>query len=200
MKVLFLSNNKISNDLIYWLNNPSGEDIITYDKPLSMEFLKKINPDFVISYNYRYIIKKEIIDYMKNRIINLHISLLPWNRGADPNAWSFLKNTPKGVTIHIIDKSIDRGPILVQKEVFIDENKETLRSSYERLHKEIQKLFKNYWNDIKNEKLKPKRQSLAEGSIHYKKDFKEIEHLLNNKGWDIPIIEFKKRYKSLAGE
>ncbi len=198
MKILFLSNNEISNNLIYWLRNIAKEEIILYDKPINIEFLKKIKPNFIISYNYKFIIKREIINCMKNNIINLHISLLPWNRGADPNVWSFLEDTPKGVTIHRIDAGIDTGPILVQKEVYIDENTETLKSSYEKLHKEIQELFKIKWNDIKNKKLKVTPQD-SRGSMHYVKDFKKIEHLISDKGWDIPIKEFKNRYKNLIG-
>lgn len=201
MKILFLSNNEISNNLIYWLRNIAKEEIILYDKPVNIEFLKKIKPNFIISYNYRFIIKQEIINYIKNNIINLHISLLPWNKGADPNVWSFLENTPKGVTIHIIDEGIDTGPILVQKEILIDENIETLKSSYEKLHKEIQELFKNNWDNIKNKKLKSIHQN-SKGSLHYKNEFEKIKGLLNNKGWDIPITEFKNRYryKNLKGE
>ncbi len=82
MKILFLYNNEISNNLIYWLEKESKEGVITYDKPLSLKFFKKIKPDFVIRYNYRSIISKEIINYMKNNIINLHISLLTWYKGA----------------------------------------------------------------------------------------------------------------------
>ena len=55
MKILFLSNDEISEELISWLKNVSKEDVVTQDGPVSMEFLKKIRPDFVISYNYRYI-------------------------------------------------------------------------------------------------------------------------------------------------
>lgn len=198
MKILFLSNNEISDNLINWLKNTAKEEIIVCNKPINIEFLKKIKPYFIISYNYRFIIKQGIINYMKSNIINLHISLLPWNRGAYPNVWSFLKNTPKGVTIHIIDEGIDTGPILVQKGVYIDENIETLKSSYEKLHKEIQELFKIKWNDIKNGKLKLTPQD-SRGSMHCVKDFKKIEHLISDKGWDIPIKEFKNRYKNLIG-
>ena len=148
MKILFLSNNAISDNLIYWLRNIAKEEVIVYDKPISIEFLKKIKPNFIISYNYRFIVKQEIINYIKNNIINLHISLLPWNKGADPNVWSLLEDTPKGVTIHIIDEGIDTGPILIQKEVYMDESIETLKSSYKKLHREIQELFKIKWNDI----------------------------------------------------
>lgn len=199
MKILFLSNNEISNNLIYWLENEAKEEIVVYNKPINIEFLKKIKPNLIISYNYRFIIKHEIINYMENNIINLHISLLPWNRGAHPNMWSFLEDTPKGVTIHIIDEGIDTGPILVQKKVYIEESTETLKSSYERLHGEIQKLFKINWNDIKNKKLRPINQN-SKGSFHYKNDFKRIECLLNDRGWNINIMEFKNKYKSLSEE
>lgn len=199
MKILFLTNNVISDNLIYWLRNIAKEEIILYDKTTNIEFLKKIKPNFTISYNYRFIIKQEIINYMKNNIINLHISLLPWNKGADPNVWSFLEDTPKGVTIHIIDEGIDTGPILAQKGVYIDENVETLRSSYEKLHREIQELFKRNWNDIKNNKLKPIYQN-SKGSLHYKNDFKKIEWLLNNKGWNMSIMQLKNGYKNLKGD
>jgi dTDP-4-amino-4,6-dideoxyglucose formyltransferase len=199
MKILFLTNNEISNKLIHWLENEAKEELIVYDKPINLEFIKKIKPDFIISYNYRLIISKKIIDYMKGNIINLHISLLPWNKGAYPNVWSFLEDTPKGVTIHIIDEGVDTGSILIQKEVDINENIETLRSSYEKLHKEIQELFKKHWNNIKNKELNPKLQKL-EGSMHYIKDFKRIEHLFGDNEWDISIIGLKKRYKKLIGD
>jgi len=136
---------------------------------------------------------------MKNNIINLHISLLPWNRGAHPNVWSFLEDTQKGVTIHVIDEGIDTGPILIQKEVYIDGSIETLKSSYEKLHREIQELFKRSWNDIKNKKLRPIYQN-SKGSLHYKKNFKKIECLLNNRGLNISIMELKSGCKNLKGD
>ena len=198
MKILFLSNNNISNKLINWLKNISKEEVIVCDKSINVEFLKKVKPYFIISYNYRFIIKQDIINYMKNNIINLHISLLPWNKGADPNLWSFLEDTPKGVTIHIIDESIDTGPIFVQKVVYIDERTETLKSSYDKLHREIQGLFKINWNNIKNKKIKLTPQD-SRGSFHYVKDFKKIEYLISDKGWDTSIKEFKNKYKNLIG-
>ena len=116
MKILFLSNNEISKPLAEWLKGRA--DVFEYSKRLYIDFLKKKDFDLIISYNYKYIITKDIIAHYPNKIINLHISYLPWNRGAYPNVWSILKNTPKGVSIHLIDQSIDTGDILFQKEVF----------------------------------------------------------------------------------
>jgi methionyl-tRNA formyltransferase len=196
MKILFLGGN-LSKEIAEWLIK-QGEDVTYTEKKIDFDFILQVKSEMIISYNYRYIISKDIIEFVNGRAINLHISCLPWNKGAYPNIWSFLEDTPKGVTIHIIDEGIDTGSILIQKEVYIDENTETLRSFYEKLHREIQKLFKRNWNDIKNEKLKLRPQD-SKGSMHYVKDFKKIEHLISDKGWDIPIKEFKNRYKNLIG-
>lgn len=148
----------------------------------SSELLKKV--DFIISYGYRHIITKDIIEQFKNKIINLHISLLPWNRGSDPNLWSFLENTPKGVTIHYIDNGIDTGDILAQKQVEM-KNEDTLKTSYEHLSTEIEQLFKIVWPEIREGKLKAIPQ-LKAGSYHRLRDKKAFEHLLTD-GWDTPV-------------
>lgn len=197
MKILFLTNNKISYELFYWLRNIKDQDVVMFQEDINIHKLKEIEPGLIISYNYKYIIKQDIIDYMKKRIINLHISLLPWNRGASPNLWSFLEDTPKGVTIHLIDEGLDTGKILLQKEVIFDESKETLKSSYDKLHKEIVKLFKENWEDIKNSRIVPKPQK-GVGTKHFVKDFKNIENLITS--WDINVLKLKNLYKNFKGD
>ena len=192
MKILFLTMNNNTQPLIDWLSK--REDVIKYSERLTLDYIKKINPNLIVSYGYRYIIKDDIIDFMpKERIINLHISMLPWNKCACPNFWSWVQNTPKGVTIHCIDKGIDTGNILLQKEVIMDENKETLRSSYDRLQKEIQQLFMDNWDNIKNNKIKsyPKK---GKGSYHSQKDFDKVRYLLEPEGYDIIVEELIWRY------
>ena len=197
MNILFLSNNSITDKLFDWLKNDCNENVIKYDKKIDLGIVKTLKVDFIISYNYRYYISKDIIDYLNNNIINLHISLLPWNKGAYPNVWSFLDETPKGVTIHLVNEDIDGGDILLQKEVFIDESKETLRSSYNLLHIEMQKLFKDNWNNIKNKKIQPRPQCKG-GSFHTIADFKKIENIIYS--WDMPIRELKKMYRKMVGD
>lgn len=155
---MFLTNNEISENLINWLRNDAKEDVIVSNDIISKEMVEQHKPDILISYNYRYLIKKDVLDLLSHRAINLHTSLLPWNRGAYPNVWSFLEDTPKGVTIHYIDEGLDTGNIIVQKEVFIDEEKETLKSSYEILNREIQEVFKKNWDKIKADQLQSQKQ------------------------------------------
>src|SRR5690606_983365 len=68
--------------------------------------------DLLVSFGYRHILKDLSVP-----AVNIHISMLPWNRGADPNFWSWLDHTPKGVTVHLMDQGIDTGPIIAQREV-----------------------------------------------------------------------------------
>lgn len=102
---------------------------------------------------------------MQGQIFNLHISLLPYNREASPNFFSFIENTSKGVTIHQIDEGLDTGPILAQKELFFDESKETFASSYEKLILEIQMLFKENWSSISDKNYQLYAQTQERRSI-----------------------------------
>lgn len=194
MTILFLTNNEITRPLSDWLKLEAHENLMEYAKPLNLDIVKGINPDFLISYNYRYIIKEDVLSCIDNKAINLHISLLPWNRGSQPNFWSFIENTPKGVTIHFIDKGIDTGDILVQEELNFDEDIETLESSYKILHEEMQYLFKSKWEDIRSFKIHPVKQRET-GSFHSNKDFEYIKSLLGEDIWNIPVSLLKQKYE-----
>lgn len=186
--VLLLSNNVNSLPLLEWLGKQV--DVLYYSDTLNVSMLERIKPHLVISYNYRHIIKKEIIDVLQGNIINLHISLLPWNRGSAPNIWSFIDDTPKGVTIHKMDEGLDTGDILFQKEICFNEEKETLKSSYERLNQEIVKLLQDNWQDIYGRKWVLRKQH-PNGSRHTRKDL--LSYLKGKKfDYDMSIAEFKK--------
>ena len=124
--------------------------------------------DWIISYGYRHIITEKILNASKNPIINLHISYLPYNRGAHPNYWSFKENTLKGVTIHFIDSGIDTGPILVQKKCQFNRD-DTLKTSYQKLKIEIEELFYLYFDKIVNHEISPIPQN-KKGTFHKKSD------------------------------
>ncbi len=159
---------------------------IEFNGPIDVEYLHAHFVDFIISYRYRRIISKEVVESFKDKIINLHISFLPWNRGADPNLWSFLEDSPKGVTIHYINEGVDSGDIIAQKEIVFDYKGETLATTYERLNREIIELFKEQWALIMRGDVLRLRQT-AGGSTHRKEDKRLFEHLLSEKGWDTSV-------------
>lgn len=72
MKILFLYHNELALKLADLLRDKQNQVILWKDK-IDIEKLKEIAPDKIISYTYRYIIKKEVIDFMPTSILNLHI-------------------------------------------------------------------------------------------------------------------------------
>ena len=196
MKILFLTNNAISEPLIAWLGQ--REVVIIHEGRLRADDVRALQPELIVSYSYRHILNREVLDTRPGRFINLHISLLPFNRGADPNAWSYLEGTPPGVTIHQIDEGIDTGPVLLQQPVAIDETRETLGSSYVRLHQAIQALFVAHWPDLRAGRLVAQPQQ-AQGTFHRADDFAKIsEMLFGAEGWDVPITLLSQRYQRLV--
>ncbi|ACL25127.1 formyltransferase family protein [Chloroflexus aggregans] len=181
MKVLFLGSSQ--SPLVEWLQSV-GEEVVATMEPIDVAFLDAYSPDFIVSYGYRHIIKKDVLLRYTGRAINLHISYLPWNRGADPNFWSFVEDTPKGVTIHYLNEGVDTGDIIVQKRVTFSES-DTLRTSYDKLQEEIQALFKDNWASIRTGECHRKRQQ-GKGAFYRLKDKERLSHLLT-RGWDTPI-------------
>lgn len=194
IEYIFLTNNKNTDSLYRWLEEKEGKGkVIRLSERINIELLKEMRPRYIISYNYKHMISKEIIDFMNGNIINLHISLLPFNRGTSPNFFSFLDNTPKGVTIHQISEELDAGKIFCNKEIEMDEEKETFSSSYERLHDEIQKLFMEKWDKIKSGSLVPKVQK-GLGTLHKKKELDRLNALCPI-DWDDNIAAYKQKLK-----
>ena len=112
-----------------------GIPVLQPEKLKDPEFLKQleeINPDIIIVIAFR-ILPEEIFDIPKISIFNIHGSLLPKYRGAAPINWAIINGDKKtGLTSFIIEKKVDTGNILLQKEVEIQEN-ETAGELHDRL-------------------------------------------------------------------
>tara|TARA_B100000674_G_C37742696_1_gene869671 strand:+ start:209 stop:751 length:543 start_codon:yes stop_codon:yes gene_type:complete len=178
MKILFLGYDKKKTSLINFLEKRGHKVKHTLDKVNDFSAY-----DFVISFGYQHIIKK--FSTLARPIINLHISYLPFNRGAHPNFWAHYDRTPSGVSIHEIDEGIDTGPVLFQKKINFNNN-ESLESSYIKLHKEIEKLFIDNIVVIENNEYE-KHQMSEIGTFHVKKE------LPNWVKWQMTIEEVHKK-------
>lgn len=188
--VIVCANNRNAIQLITYLEQ-TGELVSVISEKLTVDVVKRINPQIIISYNYKHIINREIIHYVRGKIFNLHISYLPWNRGSNPNFWSFIEDTPKGVTIHQVAEGLDTGDILVQEIMAFDEQKESFSSSYQKLNERIVELFIRNWDRIKDGTYILKKQE-GEGSYHTMKDFRKFTR---NAGvdWNENIAVYKRR-------
>ena len=183
--ILFLGYKKKKTKLINFLRKKKFKVIELGNRKLTETILKK-DFDLIVSFGYKKIIKYLIIKKLKRPIVNLHMSYLPYNRGAQPNFWSFVEDTPKGISIHEINGKIDSGPIILRKKInFQNLKNQTLNSTYKVLFKEIENLFiKNFYN-ILDRRYKIKTLK-TKGTIHFKKDFPKK---INN--WKIKIKDLK---------
>jgi len=90
------------------------------NKPESLEVIKRLEPDLLISIAGNQIFKRPLIDLAPKGCLNLHSALLPKYRGLMPTFW-VMKNSERyaGVSVFFVDEGIDSGPIIVQKKVEI---------------------------------------------------------------------------------
>lgn len=82
--------------------------------------LKTYSPDIIINQS-ELIIRNELLSIPKIGILNRHASFLPHFRGRVGSFWAHAEQQPEyGVTIHLVDKKIDSGPIIIQGKYDLD--------------------------------------------------------------------------------
>ncbi len=165
MNVLILGPDGRNARIRSFLENKNHLVIVTADE-VGLDFLEQNDIDLVISSGYAPIIKEPMVSAYQGRIINLHISHLPYGRGMYPNFWSFFESTPKGVSIHFIDPGIDSGAILFQREVPLSDG-ETLQTSHAKLMSALEDLFLDKWEDLASQNLRPIGQASRNARVRY---------------------------------
>ena len=97
--------------------------IIYLNKSINSSTSVKIanhKPDLLISIQGNQIFKKDLINLAPKGCINLHTALLPKYRGLMPSFWVLKIKKKTGVSVFFVNEGIDSGPILVQREIYID--------------------------------------------------------------------------------
>jgi methionyl-tRNA formyltransferase len=119
--------------------------------------------------------------------INFHPAMLPQNRGWYPHVFNILNGSKAGVTLHVINKGADTGPIWAQREIkVLDED--TSDTLYFRLQDEIYQLFIETWPKILNKEIEPKEQdetNATYNSINDVEKFNEIKLDKNYSGKEL---------------
>lgn len=189
MKVLLLSPYpERLRDIIF-----PHDEIIEWNDKITLEKVREMGAKFVVCFGYCFLLPSDIVQSLRGQAINLHISFLPYNKSAHPNFWSFIENTPKGVTIHQIDEGADSGNIICQKRLSLDKKK-TFRETYAILIAEIIALFRENWESIRNGDYESFPQ-LKEGTFHTDQDIEPYRRFLSD-GWDTVIEDALVRIKA----
>lgn len=112
-----------------------------YDQQV-MEVLESYDLDLIVLGGYMRIIGPEMIQRYKQKIINVHPSLLPKFGGKMSKSvhQAVIEADEKetGITIHYVDEGVDTGEILLQKKVVVDpdDTPESLKEKVQELEKE----------------------------------------------------------------
>lgn len=83
-----------------------------------LRVLDEAKPDYIVLAGYMRLLSPAFVERWRNRILNIHPSLLPAFPGVDAQAQA-LKAGAKvsGCTVHFVDENLDAGPVIVQREV-----------------------------------------------------------------------------------
>jgi folate-dependent phosphoribosylglycinamide formyltransferase PurN len=75
--------------------------------------MRRLAPEVVLVFGTG-LLKPPLIDSFPGRIINIHLGLSPYYRGAGTNFWPLVNGEPEycGATIHFLDAGVDTGPII----------------------------------------------------------------------------------------
>jgi phosphoribosylglycinamide formyltransferase-1 len=96
----------------------------------------------------------------RNRILNIHPSLLPEFKGAHAIKDAFdHKVSFTGVTVHFVDEKMDHGPVILQQQVRI-RGKDTLASLEKRIHSLEHRLYPQAIKLFSSGKIKLKGRKL----------------------------------------
>ena len=115
------------------IDNNRFETREDFDQAL-VEELKKSNPNLIVLAGFMRILTSVMTEAFKNKIINIHPSLLPKYPGLDTHN-SVIKNgdLKHGITIHFVNEVLDGGQIIAQGEISVNAN-ETSEELKTRIH------------------------------------------------------------------
>ena len=121
--VLIITNNKNAKGIYFAKKNKIKSLFINYKNKNNAESkilinLKSHNINFICLAGFMKILSKKIINIYKNRILNIHPSLLPKYKGLNTHK-RVIKSKEKftGCTVHLVNSKLDSGKIILQKKV-----------------------------------------------------------------------------------
>ncbi len=131
---LVISNNKKAKGLVFAKKNKIRFLIINYNNKKVAEnkillYLNKNKIDLICLAGFMKILTKRVLNRYKNKILNIHPSLLPKYKGLNTHKRVIVnKEKFTGCTVHLVNTKLDSGKIILQKKIriFKKDNAKTL--------------------------------------------------------------------------
>ena len=122
------------------INHNNYNTRIDFDQKL-VSTIKKFQPDLVVLAGFMRILSPIMTSAFKDKMINIHPSLLPKYPGLNTHEQVIANNDAEhGVTIHFVSEELDGGPIIAQSKILVHK-KQKLDDLIERIHKVEHMIF-----------------------------------------------------------
>ena len=122
------------------INHNNYNTRIDFDQKL-VSTIKKFQPDLVVLAGFMRILSPIMTSAFKDKMINIHPSLLPKYPGINTHEQVIANNDAEhGVTIHSVSEELDGGPIIAQSKILVHK-KQKLDDLIERIHKVEHMIF-----------------------------------------------------------
>ena len=119
---------------------------IFHDVGTDLESLaRRLEPELMLSFYFRRMIPRRVLDIAPRGALNLHGSLLPRLRGRAPLNWALVEGEDRtGVTLHHMVEEPDAGDIVAQRAFDIGP-RDTARTLFDRAVAEAKLLLEEIW-------------------------------------------------------
>jgi len=155
------------------------------------EQLVNFHPDVIVVAAFGQLLPQSVLDIPRYGCINIHPSLLPRHRGASPVAAAILAGDEfTGVSIMLMDKGFDTGPVLAQAQIPVSPQ-DTTGSLAGKLSQTGARLLQEVLVSWSRGEITPHPQNEAEAtySESITKDEGEID-------WHLPAVDIWRRVRA----
>ena len=120
-----------------------------------IEILKEYNVEIICLAGFMKVLSKKFIDNFKDRILNIHPSLLPKYKGLNTHARALESKDPiAGCSVHLVTPELDGGPVLAQNRSFNPKKRNCRASLASKVLTEEHKLYPKVLLKFSNQIIK----------------------------------------------
>jgi methionyl-tRNA formyltransferase len=155
-------------------------------RAINIESIQDLPTELIgISALFGHILPTEIIDLFRSGVFNLHPSLLPIGRGADPIPWGIIDDLPQGASIHRIDAGIDTGHVVANNRI-----ETTLQMTSGEIYLRAMEILFNQFKDLFPKMIAGAQlPSVTSGVIQTFHNSKELKELIEIRGDELFTAE-----------
>lgn len=125
-----------------------------------LQYISDHDPDLIVLAGFMRILSKKFVKKLQGKLMNIHPSLLPKYKGLNTHERAIQNGDEKsGLSIHFVTEELDGGPIIYQKEVYIDKN-ESASSLSKKIMIEEHKAYPKVIKLFIEERIKFKNESV----------------------------------------